>query len=71
MTTLVDAAKVAAFQERMVDILNWSFLGLAISVGHHVGLFDVMAGGSWAPADDPQWAALDPSQRRRQILDAV
>jgi hypothetical protein len=48
MTTLVDAAKVAAFQERMVDILNWSFLGLAISVGHHVGLFDVMTGGSWA-----------------------
>jgi SAM-dependent methyltransferase len=32
----------------MVDILNSSFLGLAISVGHHVGLFDVMAGGHWA-----------------------
>ncbi len=23
------------------------------------------------PSDDPQWPALDPSQRRRQILDAV
>ena len=48
MKPSVDATKAAAFQQRMIDVLNSSFLGLAISVGHHVGLFDVMAGGNWA-----------------------
>jgi SAM-dependent methyltransferase len=47
-TPSVDPVKAAAFQKRMVDVLNSSFLGLAISVGHHVGLFDMMAGGTWA-----------------------
>jgi 2-polyprenyl-3-methyl-5-hydroxy-6-metoxy-1,4-benzoquinol methylase len=39
----LDAAKVAAFSARMVDVLSSSALSLMISIGHRAGLFDVMA----------------------------
>src|SRR5208282_4795296 len=39
-----DAARVEAFEERMVDILNAGALSLMLSVGHRTGLFDAMAG---------------------------
>ncbi len=39
-----DAARVEAFEERMVDILNAGVLSLMLSVGHRTGLFDAMAG---------------------------
>jgi SAM-dependent methyltransferase len=52
-----DQTKAAAFQTRMVDILNSSFLALAISVGHHLGLFDTMAGRDWATSADTAGAA--------------
>jgi SAM-dependent methyltransferase len=48
MTQLLDATKAAAFQARMIEVLNSSFLGLAMSLGHHLGLFDTMAGRDWA-----------------------
>jgi ubiquinone/menaquinone biosynthesis C-methylase UbiE len=37
-----DSAKAAAFAERMLDTLNQGALCLMISVGHRVGLFDVL-----------------------------
>ena len=38
-----DEAKVAAFTERLVDLLGSGSLTLMISIGHRTGLFDVMA----------------------------
>jgi hypothetical protein len=52
-----DQTKAAAFQTRMVDILNSSFLALAMSVGHHLGLFDMMAGRDWATSAETAEAA--------------
>jgi len=37
-----DSAKAAAFAERLLDTLNQGALCLMISVGHRVGLFDVL-----------------------------
>jgi len=37
-----DSAKAAAFTERLLDTLNQGALCLMISVGHRVGLFDVL-----------------------------
>jgi hypothetical protein len=71
-TRSVDATKAAAFQERMVDILNSSFLGLAISVGHHLGLFDMMAGRDWATsAETAQAAGLDERYVREWLAAMV
>jgi SAM-dependent methyltransferase len=38
-----DAARAAAFGDRIAGLLNESMLALMISVGHRTGLFDVMA----------------------------
>ena len=44
MTTLeVDTARAEAFAGRMVGLLNESFVGLMISIGHQTGLFDALA----------------------------
>ena len=39
----LDEAKVEAFGEKMVDVLNHSMLAIMTSIGHEVGLFDAMA----------------------------
>lgn len=39
----VDEQRAAAFEERMVDLLNHGALCLMASVGHRTGLFDAMA----------------------------
>src|SRR5215470_18647118 len=51
-TQSFDPQRAAAFQQRMVEILNSSFLALAISIGHHLRLFDTMAGGDWITSPD-------------------
>jgi len=40
--SIFDPAKAAAFAERLLDTLNQGALCLMISVGHRVGLFDVL-----------------------------
>jgi SAM-dependent methyltransferase len=42
-TVPFDEARRAAFEDRLVDVLNGASLGLMISVGHRTGLFDAMA----------------------------
>ncbi len=42
--TTIDLAATEAFGERMVGVLNDACLALMTSIGHQVGLFDVMAG---------------------------
>ena len=39
----LDEAKVSAFEERFVGVLNAGALCLMTSIGHRTGLFDVMA----------------------------
>jgi 2-polyprenyl-3-methyl-5-hydroxy-6-metoxy-1,4-benzoquinol methylase len=39
----LDEAKVAAFSQRLVDMLGSGALTMMISIGHRTGLFDVMA----------------------------
>jgi SAM-dependent methyltransferase len=43
MSAHVDQAKAAAFEGRLVEVLNSGALSLMISVGHRTGLFDAMA----------------------------
>jgi hypothetical protein len=52
-TQSLDTTKATAFQARMVEILNSSFLGLGMGIGHHLGLFDMMAGRDWATSTEP------------------
>ena len=40
---VVNETKIAAFAERLVEVLNNGALNLMISIGHRTGLFDVMA----------------------------
>jgi hypothetical protein len=42
-TPPVDEAKVAAFSQRLVDMISSGALNLMISIGHRTGLFDLMA----------------------------
>jgi SAM-dependent methyltransferase len=48
----VDEARVAAFEERLVGVLNDGALCLMLSVGHRTGLFDAMATLGPARIDD-------------------
>lgn len=50
-----DEARSEAFAGRMVDVLNGAGIALMTSIGHQVGLFDVMA--DLAPATSQQIAA--------------
>lgn len=43
-TQAIDQAKAEAFGGQMVGILNGAALAMQISLGHHTGLFDTMAG---------------------------
>ena len=67
----VDAKKAAAFQAKMVDVLNASFLGLALSVGHHLGLLDRMAGRDWATAAETAQATGLQERYVREWLAAM
>ena len=51
----LDQAKVAAFEERLVGVLNAGALCLMTSIGHRSGLFDVMA--EMPPASSARIAA--------------
>ncbi len=42
MTTTLDETRAAAFEERLLDVINDGALTLMISVGHRTGLFDAM-----------------------------
>jgi class 3 adenylate cyclase len=53
-----------AVREKLTGKLLTLDRALEASLSAFLSLLDV-------PADDPTWAALDPSQRRRQTLDAV
>jgi 2-polyprenyl-3-methyl-5-hydroxy-6-metoxy-1,4-benzoquinol methylase len=44
MATQLDQTRAAAFEGRLVEVLNAGALSLMISIGHRTGLFDVMAG---------------------------
>lgn len=48
----IDEARAAAFEERLVDVLNHGALSLMTSIGHRTGLFDTMAGTGPATAGD-------------------
>jgi len=66
-----DADVARAFAERVIGVLNDGSLALMISVGHRVGLFDVMAG--LAPSTSEQIAsAADVDERyTREWLGAM
>jgi Na+/alanine symporter len=57
-----DAARVDAFAQKIIDILNGGALSLMISVGHRTGLFDAMAG--MAQATNAELAAKARLQGR-------
>lgn len=79
MTTLVqpietrafDEARMGAFEERLVDVLNDGALNLMLSIGHRTGLFDAMAG--MAPATSAEIADNAGLQERyvREWLGAM
>lgn len=46
------ADRGAAFEQRMVDILNAGALNLAMGLGYQLGLFEAMAGGEASPVQD-------------------
>jgi 2-polyprenyl-3-methyl-5-hydroxy-6-metoxy-1,4-benzoquinol methylase len=48
----LDQTKAAAFEERLVEVLNAGALSLMVSVGHRTGLFDAMAGLPPASSSD-------------------
>jgi len=51
-----DASRAEAFAERLCGILNGGALSLLLSIGHRLGLFDVMAG---LPAASPETIARE------------
>ncbi|PKB80059.1 MAG: transcriptional regulator [SAR202 cluster bacterium Io17-Chloro-G9] len=66
-----DQAKADTFGNRMLRVLNDSFLGLMCSVGHHTGLFDTMA--NLAPSTSGQIASASQLNERyvREWLGAM
>ena len=70
-TAAFDAARMRAFEEKLVDILNAGALNLMLSVGHRTGLFDAMAG--MAPATSAEIAKKAGLQERyvREWLGAM
>ncbi len=43
-TNAFDEAKAESFAGKMLDVMNYGMLGVLSSIGHQVGLFDVMSG---------------------------
>ncbi|NES72537.1 MAG: hypothetical protein F6K24_48755 [Okeania sp. SIO2D1] len=58
----LDQAKVNAFSEKMLDILNGSMLSLTIGIGYQTGLFEVMA--NLPPSTSEQIAAVAELKER-------
>jgi ubiquinone/menaquinone biosynthesis C-methylase UbiE len=69
--TNVDQAKAEAFGGRMLGLLNDSFLGVLVSIGHRTGLFDVMAGLAPATSVDIAAAAKLDERYVREWLSAM
>ncbi len=63
--TTQDAAKVEAFGDKVVGILNDGSLALMISIGHRTGLFDTMAGAAPGTSEEIADSARLPHARRR------
>jgi len=59
-----DANRAAAFEEKMVGVLNGAALALMTSVGHRTGLFDVM---SRLDADDSHGIAAEAGLDERYV----
>jgi SAM-dependent methyltransferase len=70
-TRAPDVKKTTAFSERMMVILNDTFLAYMISIGHRTGLLDVMAG--LAPSTSEEIARAAELQERyvREWLGAM
>ena len=66
-----DRGQAAAFEERLVEVLNAGALSLMVSIGHRTGLFDAMAG--LPPATSSEIAAKAQLQERyvREWLGAM
>ena len=71
MSAQVDQAKAAAFENRLLEMLNAGALSLMVSIGHRTGLFDAMA--SLAPATSAEIADAAQLQERdvREWLGAM
>ena len=67
----LDQTKAAAFEERLVDMLNAGALSLMVSIGHRTGLFDAMA--ELPPATSSEIASQARQQERyvREWLGAM
>ena len=71
MDVQLDQAKAAAFEGRLVEMLNAGALSLMVSIGHRTGLFDAMAG--LPPATSSEIASKAHLQERyvREWLGAM
>jgi 2-polyprenyl-3-methyl-5-hydroxy-6-metoxy-1,4-benzoquinol methylase len=67
----LDQAKAAAFEERLVEVLNAGALSLMVSVGHRTGLFDALAGLPPATSIDIARAAHLQERYVREWLGAM
>jgi 2-polyprenyl-3-methyl-5-hydroxy-6-metoxy-1,4-benzoquinol methylase len=71
MSTQINQAKAAGFENRLLEMLNAGALSLMVSVGHRTGLFDAMA--PLAPATSAEIAEAAQLQERyvREWLGAM
>jgi SAM-dependent methyltransferase len=67
----LDGDRATAFGERLTGVLNEAGLALMISIGHRVGLFDVMAGLPSATSDELASAADLDERYVREWLGAM
>jgi 2-polyprenyl-3-methyl-5-hydroxy-6-metoxy-1,4-benzoquinol methylase len=67
----LDQAKAAAFEGRLVEVLNAGALSLMVSVGHRTGLFDAMAELPPASSSDIARAAQLQERYVREWLGAM
>jgi SAM-dependent methyltransferase len=67
----LDQAKAREFGVRMLSMLNDSFLGFMLSIGHQTGLLDQMSGMSAATSDDIARAAGLNERYVREWLGAM
>lgn len=67
-----EAARVEAFGQRMLEILNGGALTLAVSTGHRAGLFDTLAGlGAGTSEEIADAAGLDQRYVREWLAAVV
>ena len=63
-----DHSRAAAFEERLVGVLNAGALCLMTSLGHRVELFDAMADMPAASLDALRFERIDRHRSRRRIF---